>query len=188
MEVVGGNWRTKTKFLSRASGSWIWTKRGRLALFCTNVDDIEAWSPLEDKELVEGCYGMVGAVCGGIGAHGTGICGETVVAICSVVGALDSEAVQLLDIWLWAHGLWSSVACSPCATILRGINWRGKKVIMFIKNNMAGYINSIGSRMKTPISLMLRTISNENTGIGFLGKFVNPIILQIREVTTAKNL
>ena len=59
---------------------------------------------------------------------------------------------------------------------------------MFIKNNMAGYINSIGSRMKTPISLMLRTISNENTGIGFLGKFVNPIILQIREVTTAKNL
>ena len=46
------------------------------------------------QKLVEGCYGMVGAICGGIGAHGVGIHVRTVDAICSVTGALNNEVLQ----------------------------------------------------------------------------------------------
>ena len=53
---------------------------------------------------------------------------------------------------------------------------------------MVGYVNAIGSMMKTLISLMLRTISNENTGIGFLGKIFISIISQNREAMTTKYL
>ena len=53
---------------------------------------------------------------------------------------------------------------------------------------MVGYVNAIGSMMKTLISLMLRTISNENTGIGFLGNFFISIISQNREAMTTKYL
>ena len=49
-------------------------------------------------------------------------------------------------------------------------------------------MNAIGSMMKTLISLMLRTISNENTGIGFLGNFFISIISQNREAMTTKYL
>ena len=49
-------------------------------------------------------------------------------------------------------------------------------------------MNAIGSMMKTLISLMLRTISNENTGIGFLGKIFISIISQNREAMTTKYL
>lgn len=53
---------------------------------------------------------------------------------------------------------------------------------------MVGYVNAIGSMMKTLISLVLRTISNENTGIGFLGNFFISIISQNREAMTTKYL
>ena len=70
----------------------------------------------------------------------------------------------------------------------RGINRSSIRIITLIENNMVGYVNAIGSMMKTLISLMLRTISNENTGIGFLGKIFISIISQNREAMTTKYL
>jgi len=80
-------------------------------------------------------------------------------------------------------------------TIMEGVVWTDRRLvirtfvwkIVFIKNDMTGYINFTHCKIKAFISMMVQAITNKNIFFRYEINFVFLIWLKIRPACTTKN-